>query len=499
MIQQFDSKTRSLIKQIKDWSGGQAHIYLVGGAIRDAISRRSIKDLDFVVPGETKSIVSRLRKRFDAQAFVLDDERQTARIILKQDGELQMMLDFVRMNAKGLQEDLAERDYTINAIALDLQHPEEWIDPCHGVSDLAQGVLRCCSPKSIILDPLRILRGVRLALDYDLKIEDASINLMRDSASDLQHISRERVRDELFKILQGTEPIRGVRLVDEIGCFFVIFPELSDLQTIPAHPPHVHPLWEHTLHTADYLARIIDLIQGQQEEEGTFPEHLIMAFDALTPSLEALRDHFSDKFPENRSRRGLLLLAALYHDAGKPESLTFGDDRRAHFYGHENPGSILMDQGAKKLALSHAENVFLTTLVKNHMRVHLLAMEKDEISDKAIHRFFRDCGDTGIDICLLSVADLLATYDHLLPNTQFFNEIEIVKRLLHVRFNQANTVIKPPILLDGNDVKAIFSIEPGPMIKDLLTALHEAQAAQEVSTRDEAIRLLRSLIANTRK
>ena len=425
---------------------------------------------------------------------MLDDERQTGRIIYHFSGDTTTTIDLVKMNLNGLFIDLSERDFTVNAIVLDLHHPEQWIDPLNGIADLELKVLRGCSERSMILDPLRILRGIRFSLGYHLTIEELTFVLMKAEAGNLSNVSSERIRDELFKILQSGLALKGLQLMDEIGCIGPILPELVALKQIPAVKPHVLALWDHSLKVVEYLNLIVLSLNGTQHHKhcsNPFLEKCILSLKLYAEPYKAL---FTKGYPENRTRHGLLLLAALFHDTGKPTKMIIGADERLHFYGHENESSLLVSERAKALCLSRQEVDYLVKVVKNHMRVHFLAMSKDPFTDRAIHRYFKDTGEHGLDICLLTLADLLATYEGTLTEAQFEKELDVILRLLEGYFKKKNTVVEPPRILDGNDIQEIFDLPPGPLIKEILTSLHEAQAVNQVRTRDEAIEFVKRFL-----
>jgi poly(A) polymerase len=499
MIRKFDEKIQHLLAHVLSCVPDETQVFLVGGAIRDVLLQRTVKDIDIVIEGEIKPIFSRLKRSLNAQAFMLDDERQTGRILNHISGDTTITIDLVKMNKGGLNTDLLERDFTVNAIALDLHHPEHWIDPLNGVNDLEQKTLRCCSDRSMILDPLRILRGIRFSLGYQMKIEDSTSVLMKAEAGNLSNVSNERVRDEFFKILQSGHPLKGMQLMDAVDCIRPILPELLALKNVPAVKPHALALWDHSLKVMEYLNLIILAINDIQLEplnSNLFLEKCIHALRLYSEQYKAL---FAREYPENRTRQGLLLFAALFHDTGKPTKMIIGADQRLHFYGHENESSLLVSDRAKALCLSRQEVDYQVRVVKNHMRVHFLVMSKDPFTDRAIHRFFRDTGELGLDICLLTMADLLATYEETLTETQFEKELNVVLRLLEGWFTKKDTVVSPPRVLDGNDIQAIFGLPPGPLLKEILTSLHEAQAIKQVRTREEAIGFVKQFLNKNRK
>jgi len=496
MIPKFDSNTQDLIDIISDTAQRDVPIYLVGGAIRNLLLGREIEDLDFVVKGNVRSVLNNVKRKLNAQAFMLDDERQTGRIIFKTPEGEKKTLDFVSMADQDILKDLLIRDFTINAMMLDIKDLSFLVDPLNGEKDLRNSILRCCSPESMILDPLRVLRGVRLSLYYNLKIEPDSYKQMVKASSSLINVSTERIRDELFKILQSSDPEKGIRLLDNLDCIQNTFPELEKLKELPACPPHEHGLWEHTLKVIDYLHKIINgfVYEPMQESKNTNISTKIV--DVLAPYSEGFRELFSRGYPEGRTRVGLLLFSALYHDVGKLETLSEDEDKKVHFYGHASKSKDQISFRAKALALSNLEVNYLSNAVKNHMRIHNLVMAKDSFTDRAIHRYFRDIGELGLDICLLSLADLLATYEDNLTNDQLMNELEVVNLLLDAWWCKKYSVVEPPRLLSGEDLQDIFELKPGPLFKEILESLHEAHAVKEVVTRKDAIEFVKSFLEN---
>ena len=171
--------------------------------------------------------------------FLLDDERETARVILKNSRNLTTTFDFARIRGTDLEKDLKDRDFTINAIASRLDEPDKLLDPLAGSTDLYNGVLRTCSNTSIVDDPVRILRAIRLAASYDLKILPKTRSQLEDGVPFLENVSPERLRDELFRILDGPNQAKSILALELIGSFPNILPELIPLNHTPQSAPHI--------------------------------------------------------------------------------------------------------------------------------------------------------------------------------------------------------------------------------------------------------------------
>jgi putative nucleotidyltransferase with HDIG domain len=197
----------------------------------------------------------------------------------------------------------------------------------------------------------------------------------------------------------------------------------------------------------------------------------------------------------DRSRRSLLFLAALYHDIAKPQSKKVDEEGQYHFWGHDQQGAEKLAGRARALALGNDEIQWLEVVVRNHMRIHFhtnrLVKEGKPPSRRAIYRFFRETGPAGVEVCLLTLADLRATYEQNLPQETWVAALEVVRTMLEAWYEKKEEQISPPPLVDGNDLMQEFGLPPGKTIGELLEAVHEAQAVGEVSTREQALALAR--------
>lgn len=493
MIPSFNNAIQALLQVVRRANAAGEPLYLVGGAVRDLLCQRDIKDLDFVTAGNTQQISWAVKRLLNARAFILDDERQTARVIHTLPNRQTILLDFVRFTGETLGEDLRARDFTINAMALDVNQPDQLIDPLGGQQDLQKGFLRVASEESMRLDPLRVMRGVRMALDYGLQLDPYTETLMKASGADLAKVSAERQRDELFKLLSLPQPQRAISRLHDLDALPALLPELCALKRVPVSAPHVHPLWQHTLQVVSYLDQLLDALLNPNS-----PAHLTAYFQdfltAIAPYRPELVSHLQKAIQEERSRLSLLLFAALYHDAGKPEAMKLGLDRRLHFHGHADGSQEAVIYRACQLALSNNEVKYLACLTQHHMRIHHLASKALPPSKRAIYRYFRDTGGCGLDIGFLSLADLLATYEDTLTPAQWQAELSVVLSLFQAWWACKEEVVSPPKLLDGHDLQAIFNLQPGPQLAKILEALKETQADGQVSDKAGAIEFVRQYL-----
>ena len=465
-------------------------LFLVGGAVRDAILNNETRDLDFIVPEDGLEIGRKVAEHIDAAFYPLDKARKTGRVIKRNNDGSKLVLDFTVMQGPDLISDLQARDFTINAIAVNVKNPYELLDPLSGYADLQSKKLRACTPNAFNADPIRIIRGIRLAAALNFQFDAQTRILMQKSTTLIPQSSPERQRDEFFRILDGPNIAKSTLALDILGALQYLLPELLELKDIDQSRPHFESAWHHSLRTADCLSEIINFITYGSEiklDDNYIYEHLI---SSLNNFIEPLNEHITIPLNSDRSLISLLVFAALNHDIGKSESVEVHNDSETHFYGHAKVGAELILHRAKKLRLSNTETTRLTTIVRHHMRPLLLTQTGKKPSRRAIYRFFRDTGAAGVDICLLSLADTLATYNFSPPNQVWDNLVGVVQNLLLAWFHQHSSNISPAPLITGHDLIDIFGLHSSPKIGELLEAIREAQVEGHIQTKEEAVALV---------
>jgi tRNA nucleotidyltransferase/poly(A) polymerase len=489
-----DPTLTTLIAIVRDMLLGDQAIYLVGGAVRDLLLGRPLHDLDFAMAEAPTRVAKRVARRLDAGFFVLDDDRHTARVVHALPNGQPFPLDFVQFTGPDLAADLRNRDFTLNALAIDLAAPETVIDPLGGRADLADGLLRPCGERALLDDPVRTLRAVRLAHQFEFDYAPELMDLMRQAAACLPQTAAERQRDEFFRILEGPNPAAGVRDCWQAGILTVMLPPLEEQAAIPASPPHHYPLLEHTFRAVEGYQRILDSVVpsdpphagGMGEKLGDSPWWVVEVKDHLGAFSNEVWTYFSEAVTPGRSVRGLALLGALLHDVAKPATLSEGEDGRLHYYGHDKAGAEMARDLARSLQLSNAEAEWVQTFVRFHMRLLPMARAGREPTRKRMYRFFQNTGQVGVAIALFSLADAAATYGPELSKSHWETMLSVVRTLLTAWWQAQDSVVAPKLLLDGNDLKREFELKPGKKIGALLAALTEAQAAGEVENIEDA-------------
>ncbi len=477
-------------------------IHLVGGAVRDLLLSRISPDLDFVLPSNGISLARRVANALGADFVSLDEERDTGRVIVTTEDGTRTFLDFSVYRSpnpntvfgQSLEEDLRARDFTINAIAYN-PHDGTIIDPLDGGTDLRAKLIRACSSTSLSDDPVRILRAVRQAAFFGFRIEKGTRELMKQSVDQLGRISVERLRDEVFKILQGPKPDASMRALEMLGVLPHLMPELVPMKGVEQSEPHVYEVWTHTLSVLDYLDQIVSALRIGYNAEKTNDMFTGLLTLRLGRFREQIASHFAKPLNVDRSMRSLLFFAALYHDVCKPGTRTVEETGRIRFFDHDVKGADVAAERAHAFNLSNDEAERLHIIIKNHMRMHSFASRMEHKnqapSRKAIYRFFRDAGEAGIDLILLGLADLRGTRAQDLTLETWTVYLDIARILLENYWERPEEIVAPPRLLDGHELIKELNIKSGPVVGHLLELIRENQAAGKIENRGQALAFAR--------
>ncbi|CAG0942083.1 CC-adding tRNA nucleotidyltransferase [Anaerolineae bacterium] len=447
--------------------------YLVGGLVRDQLLGRPVRDIDLAIDGDASALAREFANARGGAFYLMDEEHNVARVIFED-----TYIDFAEMRGS-LREDLSTRDFTINAMARSIG-ADELNDPFHGQRDLQAKHVRAVSDGAFQKDPVRLLRALRIAGELGFTFDKHTEMLIQRDASLLAFASMERARDEFCKILALDNYVALLRRADELGLLAPFLPEIAALNGITQSAPHVYDVLEHTLR----VAAEVEAIQARE-----FAEIANGEFAA------ELQTHFAQIVSAERERGLLLRLAALVHDIGKPETRSVDDSGAIHFYQHETRGAEMCDALMRRLRFSNDEVAIVTRVVLHHLRPAWLENEPS-ISNRAVHRFFRDAGDAGIDVCALALADRRGTYAPDFVGNADAPTHKVCARLLEPYFHARETVIAPPALIDGRALMRELGLQPGKRVGELLDAIREAQVDGEVKSREDAIACARHLISN---
>jgi len=459
-----------IFESIKKVVPSSVQIYLVGGAVRDIILGRKVRDFDFVIEGLVRPVGRNLANELNGKFYVLDDDRNMVRVLLNADSDEYYCIDISQLNGSTLEEDLYSRDFTINAIAIDFIQKNKFIDPMGGVSDLKEKKLRMCNLESIKSDPLRGMRAIRMAVDYDLTMDSDLIHALNEIRPFLSVASVERYRDELFKILDGEKTVTAVQLLDKYAFLDFLFPG--------KYPTNDEALYD-WLRSAEHLINI--LAREFREDESS---NLISGMAVL--KLGSFRDQLNEFFYHDNNliheRRSLLIFSII-----------------ARFYRtEENSRSVseILKSRSKKMLLSTAEMKLIIKSYEAFMELHSL-FNLEEYSDVVIYRYFQKFGDYGIDGIFLKLIETHINKDILRDSAQWTKVLDHAARYFDAWFNHFDTIIKPKPLLSGDQISKLFNIPAGPEIGELKNAILEAQIENLITDREGAIKFTRNLIESS--
>jgi len=499
----FDLGLPSIFERVGPLLPNPAQTWLVGGAIRDALLHRKIRDLDFATTQDGLALARLVANKLDAAFYPLDETRGTGRVVVTQpagaeDGDegeqTTFFLDFATLRGGDLNTDLAARDFTVNAIALNLAGESQLLDPMGGQADLKAKRLRQCAPSAFESDPVRVLRVIRLAVQLEFMIERETREAAREAGPLLENVSAERVRDEFMKILEGRKPAAALRAMESLGLLNKVVPELASLKDVTQSPPHIYEAWQHTLAVVGYLDDLLGVLGRVHSIDAASEYALGYASARVGRYRFEISNHLEEELSAGRSARSLLFLAALLHDIAKPQTRTLDPDGRIRFFGHETQGRVIAEARAMAFRLSSNEVERITKIIQHHMRPVLLAQKgAASITPRAIYRFFRDTGPAGVDICVLTLADLLGTRGGDLGRDEWAERVNTVVTLLDAYYRTPEQSIHPPALITGEDILAL-GIPPSKQVGDLLEAVREAQTDGTVTDRAGALDLVKQLL-----
>lgn len=464
--------------------------YLVGGGVRDALLGRPVRELD-IASGAAADAARALADAFDSSVVPLGGEHELYRVPLE-DG----WVDVTPIKGD-LEADLARRDFTIDALALPLTAVpgtfeglprDAVIDRHRGLDDLDAGLVRQVSRSSTSDDPVRALRGIRLAAALGFSIEPETEAAIAAAGPLLDGVAPERVGHELERILESQNSATGLRLMEQTGLLDLVLPDLVAGRSVSQRPHHTWDVLEHQLVALQWMDVLLSEAPPEADPAAAIWHH---TWDAEWPDSVwgSVRAHLEDHAP-------VLRLATLLHDIGKPETRTVEADGRTRFFGHGPRGAELAAARLRELRFPERVIGRIGLLLEQHLRPGQVASPGEPPTARALHRFHERLGDATPDVCLLFLADSLATAgpDELLPRWPAY--VAHVQRI--VGWHQSEAARTIAALVDGHAVIEATGLEPGPQIGQILTAIREAAAAGELPDREAALDLARRTAAEIR-
>ncbi|MSQ34539.1 MAG: HD domain-containing protein [Dehalococcoidia bacterium] len=476
--------------------GIPAHV--VGGAVRDLLLGRKPADLDVTISGPSRPVAVELAAALNAHLVPMDEERGHYRLMQRTGSG---WVDISSDNGD-LEADLSRRDFSIGALAIPV---ERWpgdahvhssdpallgvIDPCGGLRDLRQRIVRVVSEKNVQDDPVRLIRAVRIATQLKFRIDDATRLIIRRNATSLGRSAPERVRDEVYAIFSGPSTETGIRVLDALGLLDLVFPEIAETRGITQ--PNSHHYWdvfEHLVHTVGRAEAVLDRRL-----------RIFDPFIRLVPWGPELDGYFDEVVADGQTRTTFLRMSALLHDIAKPRCSSFDQDGRIRFLGHQEMGEEMSRHALERLRCSRKAVWHISTMVRHHLRPSQMVPVESAgwPSKRAVYRFWRDLEGVATDTLFLSMADHLGARGPKLDLRDWTRVAGIAGAILAAGFVTPGAS-KPFLLLDGNEIMAEFGLTPGPEVGLLLNMLREAEATGQVQDHEQALVYLRHLAQETK-
>ena len=420
-------------------------IYLVGGAVRDGILGIETKDFDFTTNATPEDSLELLGKKGYktteiGKAFgTIETTIEECFLHITMYREDIYDKDSRKPEVKtlsNLDKDLSRRDFTINALAYDM-NKNEIIDPYSGLKDLSEGIIRTPDSPNISFsdDPLRMLRACRFISTHGFTPNNEVFEAITKNLERIQIVSTERIRDELTKLLTGKNPSLGIKAFVESGLSKLIMPELDELK-IEVDPNHHHKdVYEHTM----------------------------VVVDRVSPTLVSR-------------------MSALLHDIGKPQTKGI-ENGKVHFRHHEVVGAKMSKKIMKRLKYDKRTISDVALLVENHLRPHTFKMGW---TDSAVRRYIIDSGE------LISELNELVRADITTKNKEKYADInkyldEMEERIKEVTEKEELSKLRPP--LSGDEIMEMFNLEPGPDVGKIMKALYEQRINDGEVSKEEATKL----------
>lgn len=474
----FSPAVRNLLKIIlKIARNKKVKLYLVGGYLRDMLLNREKEnpDIDFCLKKGAINFARYAAGEIKSGFVVLDKAHGCARLVKKIKDKV-YTLDFTDFRGKTLEDDLRHRDFTINALSVELEKVFAakksevlFLDPYQARKDLKSGIIRLVNNKAFDEDPLRLLRAFSLASILNFKIDKQTLKAIKLKAGKLDGVSYERIRDELFKILERSGAFEYLARLDKLKILKIIIPEIEIMRGVNQGPYHHLDVWKHTLETVKQLELCITGLKNNPQ----------------------VQNYLDEVISPNRRRRGLIKLGALLHDIGKPAALR-REEGKIKFHGHERIGLGITRNIVERLKLSNDELDALEKMVFWHLRPGYLA-DNEQITARAIFRFFRDAGEECVSILLISIADQRATKGPLTSKTSRLHHEKISLGLIKEYFKRKKEK-KPPRLITGDDLLKKFKLVPSPLIGKILGEIEELQAIGKIKTKKAALERAEQII-----
>ncbi|MGK2954742.1 MAG: HD domain-containing protein, partial [Solirubrobacterales bacterium] len=424
------------------------------------------------IDGSPEAATRRVADALGGFAFELSSEYPTWRA---RDREGTWQVDFAALREGSIESDLALRDFTVGAVAVDLETGAGF-DPYDGLGDLEVGIIRAVGSATFSNDPLRLMRAARLVAQFGWRIDPATVTLGLDTAPYAAEPAGERILAELCQLMAADDPVAGLNAMDELGLFQSVLPEVGALQGVEQGPNHHRDVYGHTIEVLEGVLRI-------ESDLGSF----------VGDSADEVRELLNEDLADGVSRSTGLRLGALLHDSAKPQTKK-DENGFISFRGHDRQGADLITGIFKRLKASNRLTSYVADLARHHLILGFMVPQRPLEKGQVFH-YLKHTDPVSIDVTLLTVADRLGARGtgSVASEEMVTGHLELASEMVADGLEWRRTGPPAPFL-PGNELASELGIEPGPELGDVIDALAEAQYAGEVNSASEAVEFARRFL-----
>ncbi|PMP93066.1 MAG: polynucleotide adenylyltransferase [Hydrogenobaculum sp.] len=488
------------------------YAFLVGGYVRDRIIGKPIDksvDVDLITTQEPITVANRFKEllfqTYGIKADVFEFEKKEPWIkrnkiatLIFNEGSFKYRFDIAILESGGLksffgirpsadewekilEKDLKDRDFTCNAIAVNLDDvlsvgAQQTIlfDPTGGIKDLENGIIRPISYENLKKDPIRLLRGVRIANELDFDLEKGFIDFLKENHKLIKNSAKERISVEFFKLLRLKNSYKGMETLFETNAIYSIIPYLEDIKKVSNQGHHhIYPLDKHTLKVYEYADKILE----NDNLDIPFDKELLAFIKSQIPEYSFLGEF---------GTKEAIKLSALLHDIGKPHTMKIDEKGNITFYEHDKVGEELVSKISNELSFGEELSRFLQKMVRMHLRIFYLRESLENLTPRAYGKLLREAEEDIYPLMILTIADAMGSKDDE-PTMKALEKT--VKNIIEFKLNNVPKHIEP--LLSGKEIMDILNIPEGKTVGLLKNKLLDLQYEGLIKTKEEAIEWLK--------
>jgi tRNA nucleotidyltransferase/poly(A) polymerase len=436
-------------------------VYIVGGSIRDLIADRRPVDYDMAIDQDPEQFARSLAANTGGRVVEIGKHGHTVLRVVAPD----VSFDILPLNGGSIEADLRRRDFTINAMALDLAS-SDLVDPLNGRQDMSDKWIRLVSPDIFRNDPVRLVRAYRMAGMFGFRLSKDTEAMIRRDAALIRQSPGERIREELFNIFQVDESHAQIERMASSGVLFSILPEIEPLKSCRADD--LQPFFlEQALKAYAYLERLVNSRRLN-----------------LQPPADLL---YKEMDP---GRTAALKCAILLHDIARPGVRRVDAAGAVRFYGHAGKSAAMARSACERLRCSKKQTQAIDFIIRHHARPFGLftASQKQADIRRGFIRFFMKCGDLTPDILLLALAESAGRFPASGATVTAFAAFVI--ECLNCYYATLRPRSKNPPPVAGRHLIKEFELKPSPLFKRILNAVEEEHLLVPNLTRDRALELV---------